>query len=143
MKMLAGKWKFAALGILTARVLAGLLVIVVAGCESGPSMEQLAPKIPKLKAEVPDSSHPEIPKDQFPNINNAPDRPSVMRSEAELGAIEDSLENAGQTHVKEAVGRITGEEPKDDGKGEADNSAAGAPAAPAQSGQPVQLSPTE
>lgn len=118
------------------------MAISLGGCESGPSMADLAPKIPKLRAEVPESNHPDIPKDQYPNINNAPDRPSVMRTRKEIEEIEETLEGEGQTHVRQALDRITGKQ------SEATGTVSAAPPAEASSaeqtsGQPIQLTPAE
>lgn len=93
--------------------LAGLLVSGLAACENGPKMADLAPKIPDLNPEVPETRHPDRIKQEFPNINNAPDRPSVVHSTQELEEMEKSLEEAGGTHVNEAVGAITGKSPQD------------------------------
>jgi hypothetical protein len=89
---------------------AGLLLLALPGCESGPSFEQLAPKIPKLNPDVPETTHPESADAGFPNINNAPDRPSVMYRDPQVKQIEENLENLGDTHVKKALKSITGSE---------------------------------
>jgi len=145
MKILAGKGKFVAVLGLTA-----VLAVSLAGCESGPRIGRLTPKMPKLKAEVPESSHPEVDRETFPNINNAPDRPSVMRSKSQIEAIEESLEEEGETHVKQALGRITGKEPEDgaadfaaDAAGDATAEPQGDTPAPGQSDEPVKPTPTE
>ncbi|MEJ8573744.1 hypothetical protein [Microbaculum marinum] len=109
MKLRTGSGRLVSIVILAATLLGGL-----SACESGPSMERLAPKMPKLRADVPETRHPESVNGVFPNINNAPDRPSVVRSEQELATIEDSLEKDGQSHVKQAVKRITGVETDED-----------------------------
>lgn len=101
-------------------LLAGIAVLALAGCENGPDLDRLAPTMPKLTAEVPESRHPESKNGQFPNINNAPDRPSVVHSESELKEIEKSLEADGSAHVKEAVSKITGAPPEQDSEDKAD-----------------------
>ncbi|WP_436641079.1 hypothetical protein [Microbaculum sp. FT89] len=101
-------------------LLAGIAVLALTGCENGPDLDRLAPTMPKLTAEVPESAHPESKNGQYPNINNAPDRPSVMHSESELKEIEKSLEADGGAHVKDAVSEITGEPPKKGSKDKGD-----------------------
>lgn len=94
---------------LAAFVLAsGLLAL--GGCETAPDLKRLAPTVQKLRTETPESRHPTADQ-QFPNINNAPDRPSVMRSETEIEQIEKELEERGASHVKEADQKITAEKP--------------------------------
>ncbi len=95
-----------------ALLLAGLVVSGLAGCENGPDLEKLAPTMPKFSTEVPETRHPETKQSQYPNINLAPDRESVMHSDTELKEIEKSLEAEGDAHVKEAVTEITGKPPE-------------------------------
>jgi hypothetical protein len=122
-------------------VLAAALLFGLSACESGPDLERLAPKMPKLRTEVPESTHPEISKEDFPNINNAPDRPSVIRSASELPGIEQSLENDRDTHVKETVGAITGETPEEEpAAAQAETPAA---TTPAPSTGPLDITPAE
>ncbi|TCT11453.1 hypothetical protein EDC22_104215 [Tepidamorphus gemmatus] len=87
---------------------AGLLAL--GGCETAPDLERLAPPVQKLRTETPESRHPTTDQ-EFPNINNAPDRPSVMRTQSEIEEIEKDLEATGASHVKEADQKITAEKP--------------------------------
>lgn len=89
-------------------VTGGLLLL--AGCETAPDLQRLAPTVQKLRTETPESRHPTSDQ-QFPNINIAPDRPSVMRTGSEIEQIEKELETQGASHVKEADQKITAEKP--------------------------------
>ena len=97
-------------------VLAGLAMSGMSACEGGPDLARLAPTMPNLNPEIPESTRPEAKNTQFPNINNAPDRPSVMHSDDQIKDIEKSLEKEGDEHVNEAVTEITGKPPEDEGK---------------------------
>jgi len=77
-------------------------------------MARLAPTMPKLTADVPETTHPESADSPFPNINETPDRASVMHSQEKLKEIEKSLEKEGDEHVKQAVSKITGKPPEPD-----------------------------
>jgi len=83
----------------------------LAGCETAPDLDRLAPRMQSLTTEVPESRYSEIPNDAFPNINDTPERVSVMRTDEQREEIEKSLEQDGETHVKQALGRITGQAP--------------------------------
>lgn len=85
-------------------------MLLLAGCETAPDLQRLAPTIQKLRTEAPESRHPTSDQ-QFPNINVAPDRPSVMRSATDIEQIEKELETQGASHVQEADQKITAEKP--------------------------------
>lgn len=89
-------------------VAGGLLLL--AGCETAPDLQRLAPTVQKLRTETPESRHPTTDQ-EFPNINIAPDRPSVMRSASEIERIEKYLETQGASHVEDADKKITAEKP--------------------------------
>lgn len=91
--------------------LAGGLAAVVSACETAPDLKRLAPTVQKLTTETPPTRHPDEPARSFPNINEAPDRPSVLRSAAEIEQIEKDLEAQGAAHVKDADEKITAEKP--------------------------------
>jgi hypothetical protein len=128
-----------------ALLLAMALMCGLAACADAPDMARLAPTIPKLNAEVPESTHPEAANSPFPNINKTPDRPSVMHSKDELEQIEKSLEKEGDEHVKQAVSKITGKPPEDTKKEEDAEKKKQADKAPKtgtkKANQPLQLTP--
>jgi|GEM_PF-2909468 len=96
--------------VLVPALLAGI-AIGLSACADAPDLDRLAPTMPRLQAEVPETRHPETEQAAFPNINNMPDRDSSLHGEKELEEIEKSLEEVGADHVNEAVTTITGKPP--------------------------------
>lgn len=116
----------------------------LAGCETAPDLDRLAPRMQSLTTEVPESRYSEIPNDAFPNINDTPERPSVMRTDEQRKEIEKSLEQDGETHVKQALGRITGQAPSDTAASQdtgASDAVPGQDGSATSSSGPIQLAP--
>ncbi len=114
----------------------------LAGCETAPDLDRLAPRMQSLTTEVPESRYSEIPNDAFPNINDTPERVSVMRTDEQRKEIEKSLEQDGETHVKQALGRITGQAPPPVAEETTAPEAGSGQAEPAASStNPIQLTP--
>ena len=56
--------------------------------------------------EVPESRHPGVTEETYPNINEAPDRPSEIKSTAHQRQIEMQLRQLGKDHVDGATTAI-------------------------------------
>jgi hypothetical protein len=128
-----------------ALLLAMTMTFALAACADAPDLARLAPTMPKLTAEVPDSTHPEAANSPFPNINETPDRESVLHSKGDLEQIEKSLEMEGDEHVKQAVSKITGKPPEPEKKEKDADKKKQVKTAPKpdtkDANQPLQLSP--
>lgn len=68
-----------------------LLALGLAGCN--------APRMPKLRPDVPVSTRPEPAATAYPNINIVPARTTTLRTPEQVEALERELEQARRTHV--------------------------------------------